>query len=161
MFTAESVSNIYARNLFFIKQLTAGFSHADSLRQPPVRGNCANWIVGHIAAYRNRILTILEQEPTLDPAIATRYARDSAPVLGDEPGLGQFFTLIDAIEAAQPHIATGIARLTPEGAARVSTFGQNSMSAAEWMLFLLRHEAYHTGQLELLQELVKAAKASD
>jgi uncharacterized damage-inducible protein DinB len=27
------------------------------------------------------------------------------------------------------------------------------MSAGEWMLFLMRHEAYHTGNLELLREI--------
>jgi uncharacterized damage-inducible protein DinB len=148
MFTADAVINAYARNLFFLKELTADFTHADSLRQPPVRGNCANWIVGHIAAYRNRILTILDQEPTLDPAIATRYARDSAPVLGDEPAIGQFDTLMAAIEAAQPRIATGIQRMTPEAAARIFSYPPMTMPATDWMVFLLRHEAYHTGQLE-------------
>ena len=156
MLTADHLINIYARDLSFIKQLTDGFSHADSLIQPPVSGNCANWVVGHIAAYRNRILTILDQPPALDEAIAARYARDSKPVLGDEPGIGQFTTLIHALEVAQECLAVGLRGLTPEQIERVQTFGQFSMSTAEWMLFLLRHEAYHIGQLELLQEVVKA-----
>ena len=156
MFTADHLITMYARNLFFIKQLTEGFSHADSLVQPPVPGNCANWVVGHMAAYRERIMTILDQPSVLDEQFVTRYARDSQPVLGDEPRISQFADLLHAIEVAQESLAVGLRNLTPEQAARVLSFGQLKMSVAEWMLFLLRHEAYHTGQLELLQEVVKA-----
>jgi uncharacterized damage-inducible protein DinB len=156
MFTADFIINAYARNLHFIKQLTDGFTHAESLIQPPAPGNCANWIVGHIAAYRNRILTILEEETTLEPQLALRYARESAPVLGEEPGIARFETLTEAIEAAQPRIAIGIERLTPHHAERIVSYPPMTLSTAEWMVSLLRHEAYHTGQLELLQEVVKA-----
>jgi uncharacterized damage-inducible protein DinB len=158
MLTAQHLISAYARNLTFIKQLTAGFSHADSLIQPPVQGNCVNWVVGHILAYRNRILTILGETLVVDETIAARYARDSKPVLGDEPGLGQFPEMVAALELAQDRLATGMGQMTPEQAERIFSFGQFTMPAAEWMLFLLRHEAYHTGQLELLQEIVKAEK---
>lgn len=159
MLTAEHLISAYARNLTFIKQLTAGFTHADSLIQPPVQGNCANWVVGHILAYRNRILTILGETTVVDEAIAARYVRDSKPVLGDEPGLGQFPSMVEALELAQDRLAAGMRSLTPEQGEQIFSFGQFSMPAAEWMLFLLRHEAYHTGQLELLQEVVKAEKS--
>jgi hypothetical protein len=159
MFTAEHLISAYARNLAFIKQLTAGFTHTDSLIQPPVQGNCPNWVVGHILAYRNRVLTILGETTVVDDAIAARYARDSKPVLGDEPGLGQFPAMVEALELAQDRLAMGLRGMTPEQGEQLFTFGQFNMSAAEWMLFLLRHEAYHTGQLELLQEVVKAEKS--
>ena len=119
-------------------------------------GNCANWVVGHIAAYRNRIMTILAQPPVLGEQFVARYARDSKPVLGDEPGISPFAELLHAIEVSQESLAVGLRALTPQQAERVLAFGQLNMSVAEWMLFLLRHEAYHTGQLELLQEVVKA-----
>lgn len=156
MLTADHLINMYARNLFFMQQLTEGFTHADSVIQPPVPGNCANWVIGHIAAYRNRIMTILDQPPVLGEQFVARYARDSKPVLGDEPGISPFAELLQAIEASQANLAVGLRALTPEQAERVLAFGQFNMSVAEWMLFLLRHEAYHTGQLELLQEVVKA-----
>ena len=158
MFTATFIVNAYARNLNLIQQMTGGFTHADSLVQPPAPGNCANWIVGHIAAYRNRILTILEEESTLDPQLAQRYARDSAPVLGEEPGLARFEMLIEAIVEAQPRIAMGLELLTSHHAERVVTYPPMTLTVAEWMISLLRHEAYHTGQLELLQEVVQATK---
>ena len=158
MLTAEHIINAYARNLHFVKTLTAGYSQADSLVQPPVTGNCANWIVGHIATYRNRILEILGEATTLDPQIAARYGNGSQPVLGEETGIGQLTDLLAAIEAAQVRLVAVLPQLTPDQGGRVITLGAFTLSVAEWMLFLLRHEAYHTGQLELLQEVVKAGK---
>ena len=160
MITAEQLGAMYARNLMFIHEKTAGFSHADALLQPPVPGNCTNWIVGHIAVYRNRILGFLGREPTLDPAIGARYVRDSPPVLGDEPGIGQLADLLAALDAAQGRLEAALRELTPERAAETVGFGQFSMSLAEMLLFLLRHEAYHTGQLELLHELAQARRAA-
>ena len=52
MITAENLIAMYARNVLFIKQLTEGLTHIDSLAQPPVPGNCMNWVMGHIVAYR-------------------------------------------------------------------------------------------------------------
>jgi uncharacterized damage-inducible protein DinB len=158
MLTAENLITSYARNIMFTKQMTEGFTHADSLVQPPAPGNCINWVIGHIVAYRNRILTILGEPTVLNEQTASRYVRDSKPVLSDEPGIGKFEDLIQALEVSQAHLATGMRKLTPEQAAIGLTFGQFTMSKAEWMLFLLRHEAYHTGQLELLQEVVKLQK---
>ncbi len=158
MLTAENLVSSYARNIMFTKQMTEGFTHADALVQPPVPGNCVNWIIGHIVAYRNRILTVLDEPTVLDEQLAARYARDSKPILGDEPGIAQFADLMTALDVSQARLAAGLRHLTPEQAATTLTFGQFTMSKPEWMLFLLRHEAYHTGQLELLQEMVKQQK---
>ena len=158
MITAENLITTYARNLMFIKQLTEGITHADSLVQPPAPGNCINWVIGHITAYRNRIMTILNQPLVFDEALVARYARDSRPVLGEEAGISKFEDLLQAIEVSQERLAIGLRQLPPEQAAKVLAFGQLNMSVAEWMLFLLRHEAYHTGQLELLREIVKQQK---
>ena len=149
------LSDLYARNLAQIKGFTEGLSHAESLIQPPAGWNCMNWIVGHIACYRNRILGILDQPLTLDPAIAGRYPRDSAPVLGDEPGIGQLADLVAWIEAAQPGLEAGLAALTGARAAEMLTLGSFTMSRADFMVFYMRHEAYHTGQLEFLSALAR------
>jgi hypothetical protein len=149
------LAEMYARNLAQVKGFAEGLSHTQSLIQPPAGWNCMNWIVGHIAFYRNRILGILELPPTLDPAIAVRYPRDSAPVLGDEHGIGQLADLVAAIEASQPGLAAGLAALTGARAAETITLGSFTMSRADFMVFYMRHEAYHTGQLEFLSALAR------
>lgn len=159
MLTAANLTAMYARNLYFIKAHTAGLSHADSFAQPPVPGNCINWVVGHILLYRNRVLKILGQPPAFDEATAARYSRDSKPVMGDEPGIGMLEDMLHALDESQEHIAAAMRALSPDDAHKSWTFGEFNMTAVEWMLFLLRHEAYHTGNLELLREVALARKA--
>ncbi len=158
MITAQNLVAMYDRNVLFIKQLTEGLTHADSLVQPPVSGNCMNWVLGHLTVYRNRISEILGQPLVIDPAVANRYVRESKPVTGDEPGLGQLPQLVAAIEASQAQLAEHLPKLSAEAAQEMRTYGTLSMSTAEWFLFLLRHEAYHVGNLELPRELALAAR---
>jgi uncharacterized damage-inducible protein DinB len=155
MFTVDMVINAYARNLFFIKNHTQGFSHADALLQPHARGNCANWVLGHIAAYRDKVLDHLGL-PAVFGAAAARYQANTPPVLSDGPDIAQLGVMLEAVETAQGRIEQGLRAFAPERAAEVITFAQREMTRAEAVLFLLRHEAYHTGQLELLAELPKS-----
>lgn len=148
--------DLYARNVTQIQEFAAGLSHAQSLIQPPANGNCMNWVVGHIACYRNRVLSLLGLPPALDPQIAGRYPRDSAPVLRDEPGIGSLADLVAAIAASQAPLAAGLAALSGSAAAETLTLGSFTMSRADFMLFYFRHEAYHIGQLELLSALARA-----
>ena len=158
MITAENLIAMYARNIAIVKQLTEGLTHADSLAQPPVSGNCINWVLGHIVAYRNRISEMLSQPTVLDPAVAARYARESKAVTGEEPGLTRFEQLIAALDASQAQLAAGLPKLSAEAAMQTRSYGAMTMSQAEWFLFLLRHEAYHTGNLEILREVALAAR---
>jgi uncharacterized damage-inducible protein DinB len=153
MFTVDNLIAMYARNLYFIKEYTKGLSHADSLAQPPVSGNCMNWVIGHILTYRNRILQMTDQPALLAEVIGARYTANSKPVLGDESGLGIFEDMLHALDESQDKIAAGMKAMTPAASAMPWAFGQLNMSAGEWMLFLMRHEAYHTGNLELLREI--------
>ncbi len=157
MFTIDTLINAYARNLYFVKTHTAGMSHADSLTQPPIKGNCVNWIVGHIALYRNTVLKDLGQPSVFPDEIALRYRAGSEPVLHDEPGLAQLPALLAALDASQDALAAGLRALTPERGSEMITFGTvPPMPLSESVVFRLRHEAYHTGQLELLAELQRS-----
>ena len=113
MFTIDTLINAYARNLYFIKTHTTGMTHADSLAQPPLKGNCANWIVGHITLYRNTVLKDLGQPSVFPDDIALRYRAGSEPVLHDEPGLAQLPALLAALDASQDMLAAGLRALTP------------------------------------------------
>lgn len=148
--------DLYARNGTQIQEFTAGLSHAQSLLQPPANWNCMNWVVGHIACYRNRILGLLNLPPALDPQIAARYPRDSAPVRADEPGIGLMADLVAAITASQAPLAAGLASLSGPAASEMLTLGSFTMSRADFMVFYFRHEAYHVGQLEFLNALARA-----
>ena len=147
MMTAGIIFNL-GRNMIFLREKTDTITHAESVLQPPYPGlNSLNWQVGHIAAFRDRLLHLLGEEPTLDPALAGRYGAGSDPVLGDEPGIGQLPDLMAAIDTAQERLVAAIPNITPERAAETFGAGQFSMTIGEWVLFYTRHEAYHIGQL--------------
>jgi hypothetical protein len=160
MITAENLIAMYARNLAVIKELTSDLTHEESLLQPPVPGNCINWVIGHIAIYRNnRQLKILGQPLVLDENLFSRYGRDSAPITQDGPDVVKLAVLLNALDVAQERLTAGLHSLSPEQAQTLHAIAQFNMSAAEWALFLLRHEAMHTGNLDILRECVLQARA--
>lgn len=157
----ESILFNFGRNMIFLREKTDGLTHAESVLQPPYPGlNSLNWQVGHIAAFRNRLLQLLGEAPTLDPAIAQRYGAGSEPVLGDEPGIGQLGDLLRAIDAAQERLTAAIPQVAPERAAEVVGAGQFSMTVGEWVVFYMRHEAYHIGQLHAPHAQAIAARGN-
>src|SRR4051794_4037563 len=66
--TAQQLAEAHGRNVGIIKAQTAGLTHDESLLQLPFRGNCMNWVIGHILEGRNTILDLLGAEPAFDPA---------------------------------------------------------------------------------------------
>lgn len=154
MITAEGLVTAFSRNASYVHAHLDGLSHAEALLQPPARGNCILWIMGHIVCYRNYILDALGEPPALPESQAARFARGSAPVLADEPGLAQLQTLLEAFDQAQERLAAGLRRLTPEQAAQVITQRDFTLPRAELVMSYMRHESYHAGQFELLREIV-------
>lgn len=158
MISAEGLVTAYTRNASYIRTHLAGLTHADALVQPPVTGNCILWVVGHIVCYRNYIMKALGQ-PSVLPA-ADRFAKDSAPVLADEPGLAQLEALVVAFEQAQEQILLSVRELNEAQALEVITIGDFTMPRAELLMSYMRHESYHAGQLELLRQLALHARTS-
>ncbi len=159
MITNAFLSSMFARNIAMISESTVHMSHAQSLLAPHPKANCAHWLVGHLCVYRNRLLRLLGQPQTIPDEAVKRYVRDSAPVHGDEPGLTPFDVLRSALLASQPLLVTGLSGLTTEQSSAPRTYpvatGELTLSVDEWFLFFMRHEAFHTGQIELCAELVK------
>ncbi len=153
MIDRETLTWAFAFNLDLLKRQTAGLTHADSLLQPPFRGNCLNWVLGHLAENRNSVLKRLGQPPVLTDEQAARYGYGSPPVTGEGPDVMRMEDLLAAIERAQAGIAEGLRRATPEMLAQEVKFAVRDMTMAERIFFEYYHETYHLGQTELLRQL--------
>jgi hypothetical protein len=141
------------RNVEIIKMQTAGLSHADSLVQLPFRGNCMNWIVGHILTNRYNVLKLLGAEQPDETLRAGRYGRDTAPITPDEADVLPLDELIATLEQTQSQIAGLLAKITPEDLdCQVAFFGRRTMTVADWLMFFYFHDTYHTGQTEILRQ---------
>jgi uncharacterized damage-inducible protein DinB len=153
MIRAQDLVDAYAQNVEIVRQQTAGLTHADSLLQPPCRGNCLNWVLGHIVASRNGVLDLLGEEPVLSEAQAARYGYGSEPVRGEGEGVLRMDDLLATLETAQARIAAGLQRATPEELAREVDLGWRKGTVGQHLHFMYFHDTYHTGQTELLRQL--------
>ena len=80
------LANGFESNTWVILKQVEGLTHEDSLIQPPFRGNCLNWVLGHIADNRNTMLRFAgELARTVGPqgrlCLSGIQGEDSADVL--------------------------------------------------------------------------------
>ncbi len=153
MITPKDLAGAFARNLDTIKAQTKGLTHADSVLQPPFRGNCLNWVLGHILGTRNQVLQALGQPPILSEAHAKRYGYGSEPVCADGDDILKLEMLMALLEQSQPAIETALGRITPQELAKEVKSFLGSTTLGYFLFFLYYHETYHLGQTELLRQL--------
>jgi uncharacterized damage-inducible protein DinB len=150
--SAQQLTEGLARNTRVIASQVAGLSHSDSLIQPSVRGNCLNWVLGHIAVHRDFMLEALCLDKVLDDAAQARYDRGSEPILGEDDGVLTLDALMEAIKEAQRRLALALGLATAVELNQIAP-GSEPSTAAEHVTFLYWHESYHVGQTELLRQL--------
>ncbi len=145
------VQESLARNHHLVGRYAAGLTHADSLLQPQPRGNCFNWVVGHIVSNREGMSAILGAESAFPGGEANRYARGSAPVRADGEGVIPFAELLAGLDVQQAQLEQSLATATIDALNAPSSM--DGMSVIELLQFLGWHETYHLGQLDQLRQL--------
>jgi uncharacterized damage-inducible protein DinB len=153
MITPEQLANAYALNLNIIKWQTADLSHEDSLLQPPFRGNCLNWLLGHIIVSRHRLLKLLGQPPLLDSTALAQYETDSEPITAERAGLLPLEQLLAILEQTQDQLSAALQAITDDELARPIEVNGRPSTIGQRLFGLYFHETYHTGQTELLRQL--------
>jgi DinB superfamily len=151
--TVTDLIGAFERNLGIIKAQTKGLSHADSLLQLPFRGNCLNWVLGHIADNRNTMLLYLGEDAILSEAHAKRYGYDSEPVCGDADDILTLEQLLVMLEQGQSALTGKLQKISVEELeGKVESF-LGTTTLGQLIFFLQWHESYHTGQTEVLRQL--------
>lgn len=149
---AETLIQKFQLTSYIIHRQTEGISNEESVIQPPVRGNCMNWILGHILTERNFVLKLLGDEPVFTQAETERYQRESDPITGCTDGL-PFDQLLAKLEFSQQLIEEGLKTITPERLAEMAEAGTRKDPVGAIIAYIHWHETYHTGQFELLRQL--------
>jgi uncharacterized damage-inducible protein DinB len=127
----------------------AGLTHEDSLLLPQPAGSCANWVLGHMIAFRSTVLATLGDSSYWTEAEIAPYARGSERL--DPARARRFEALLRDLDVTQEGIRAGLARWGEEALA--ATVPGEKRTLAERLFFLQFHEAYHVGQLGLLRRL--------
>jgi uncharacterized damage-inducible protein DinB len=148
MITPDIIIRYFKLNYQVLQMQVKGLTHEDSLLTPPFRANCLNWVLGHIVAYRGQSLTLLGAEPVWDDEQAAAYNRESEPLAAsDALSLEQ---IMADLEVTQERL---LAALTGLSAEELEREVDGDRTVAHRLTFAYWHEAYHTGQTELLRQL--------
>lgn len=139
------------RHNYVIKRQTDGVTHEQSLLQPALRGNCMNWVLGHMLEARNEILQALDQPIVLPAPEAAFYQRESAPITPSSPS-APLATLLAGFDESLARIEQGLQTVTEEKMATIINQERQTTLRAN-ISFSIWHEAYHLGQLEYLRQL--------
>ena len=131
-----------------IKDIT----HAESLAQPPFRGNCMNWVVGHILDMRQSWTSALGLPGILSEAEGKIYDYGSEPVTCAEQALSLDY-LVKKLDESLAVLVSKLETLTQADLDGEFEFWRGKQPLAQALSFFMWHEAYHTGQLELLRQL--------
>jgi uncharacterized damage-inducible protein DinB len=153
MITTTDLIGALERNLDTIKSQTQGLTHADSVLQLPFRGNCLNWVLGHIASSRSTMLKALGEKPAMSEAQLKRYGYGSEPVCADGEDILTLEQLLTALEQSQTALTTSLQKISAEELAREVQSFRGTTTLGQLVFFLYSHETYHTGQTEALRQL--------
>ena len=138
-----------------IKMKIEGLTHADSMKQMPFPANCMNWNIGHIMVYRDEYLGSLDGISAADPIEFATYGGGSEP-LTDSARAMQLDTLIERLDASFERLKLAFQSLTPEKLNEPHKSHAGSSFDDYLHFYVVVHEAYHLGQLEILRELALA-----
>ena len=139
-------------NQRIIRLQTEGITHQESLIQPPFRGNCLNWVLGHIVENRNNILEVMGLEKIWGNEKCDLYKRGSNPINPDSECIN-FENLMGDLEISLESLLPHLQSLPIEFFNLENKPENIRNTRLDKLIFFLWHETYHTGQLELLRQL--------
>lgn len=153
MISAKKLADSYSLNTHIIQLQTDGLSHSESLIQTPYNINSLNWVLGHIAVNRDRVLALLGEPTFLTETETARYKRESEPIRADGEDVIPLERLLEIIRMGQDRLSEALARLTPEDLARVIHAGGRDTTVGARLFGHYFHDTYHTGQTDLLRQV--------
>lgn len=153
MITIDQLAEGFALNYRLMKMQCEGLSHADSLLQTQYNINCLNWVLGHIAVSRDRVLRLVGEESLLTEAEFNRYKTESDPITVDGDEVIQLERLLEILSVGQERINAGFSRLTDEQLAELIQVGERQVPLGVRLHGFYFHDTYHTGQTDLLRQV--------
>ena len=102
----EMIFNLFKTNHFILNKQVEGLTHEDSLLQLPFRGNCLNWVLGHIIVSREDVLSWMGVERSYSEEQTNRYQFDSEPITSaDDPNILPLERLMEDFELTQQRLS--------------------------------------------------------
>ena len=138
-----------------LKMHTESFSHEDSMKQLPFRGNCVNWNVGHLLVFREHYLGAIDKVTKPNPAHLALYGAGSDPLTDSHKAI-PFDTLLHQFDKTTTQLKTIFETLPPERLDEPYESIRGTTLGDYLQFYIIVHESYHLGQLAILRENVLA-----
>jgi hypothetical protein len=153
LITPQQLADAYALNTRVIHMQSEGLTHADSMLRAPYNINNLNWVLGHLAVHRDKVLRLLDEKPLLNETETAIYDRDSQPVDTETPGVLSLERLLEILDQGQELISLRLCQLTPAQLAEELQAGKRTFTRAARLHWYYFHDTYHCGQTELLRQI--------
>lgn len=147
----DSIQNLFKTNQYILTKQVEGLTHEDSLLQLPFRGNCLNWVLGHIIVSREDVLSWMGVERIYTEEETARYQYDSDPITSaDDPAALHLDRLLADLKRTEQQLADAFEEISE---AQLEEKDERGQTLAYRILFMAWHEGYHAGQTEYLRQL--------
>ena len=148
-YPVETLLEALENNQSVLELQTAGITHEQSLLKPPFYANCMNWVLGHLLQSRSWMLEQIGLSGYMPKEEAMLYQRN-APEMTDLVQASRLESLLDRLKETNTLLKDRLEAMpTEELHKEIPLFGGTTLSA--FLGFMLWHETYHVGQLEILR----------
>lgn len=147
----QAIHDLFKTNHWVLTKQMEGLTHEDSLLQLPFRGNCLNWVLGHIIVSREDVLSWMGVERGYTEEETARYQFDSDPITSaDDLGILHLDRLKKDLERTQQQLADAFEEISE---AQLAEKDDRDRVLGNRVMFMAWHEGYHAGQTEYLRQL--------
>ena len=150
--SAKILIELLKNNHSIMHQQVKDVTQVESMVQPPFRGNCLNWDIGHLLDVYGEMLEEMGLPGTMSEAEKKTYGYGSEP-LCDAAKAGDLNAMLARLDKALPVIVEKLDSLSAEELERKVKIWRGEVSLIEALFFMQWHASFHTGQLELLRQL--------
>ena len=155
----EVFSIIFSRNQDAVMNAVEGLTHSEGLLQLPGESNCMNWVLGHIATYRDGMLADIGLDEYMSEEQVALYGSGSSAITIDSPAV-DFERLVEL----QQLTFGGLYDWFQSDPGDLEKETRNDMpykkgyagywnTVIEHLAQMTGHESVHVGELSALREL--------
>ena len=160
---SQIFSLMLARNQSGIEASYVDLEHGESILQLPGHSNCMNWVLGHIAVYRDAMLACSNHSASLTEGQREPYCYGSQPITAGSVcvelevllvKLGESYHLVSEWLLSNPN------NMLEEPPKNIDLHADYGPTVVENLGFLCWHEGNHVGELHALRELAATHNSS-
>ena len=156
MNNAVILHTMIRRNQNFIERSVSGLTQSDSLLQLPGESNCMNWVLGHIAVYRDSMLACNNQETLLTAEQRKPYSYGSQRITADSTCV-ELSVLLEKLNESYQIVSEWLlgdpGNMLEAPLEYIDLHPDYGPTIVENLGFLCWHEGNHVGELHALREL--------